>query len=344
MYEEINFVKTDDNSVGLYSNSVNDIFHSKTGALKEAYDKFVLPLLETKIECKRILDICYGIGYNSKAALKEFYKNNIIIDALEYDKSFVNISPFILDGIDDDELKLFIVSEIFNSSRNIADIREYLDILYKLNLNKFLSPFTTNLKELLHNLSYSCNGSTQNNAFLHNIYYNYISNNMNNNLEPNKYNNCKINFYYGDARKTILQSNNQYDAVFLDAFSSQKDPTLWTIDFLSLVKSKMNFNSLLLSYSKATPYRSALLELGFYVGKIFIDNIDMGTIASLNEKNIKNPLTKYDFDLIKTRSGITFKDDTLSLSGDEILKLRETESKNSNRISHTQFLKKHKKI
>ncbi len=343
MFEEIKFVKTEDHSVGLYSNSINDIFHSKTGALKEAYDKFIYPLIETEIECKKILDICYGVGYNTKAALNKLYKNNLIIDALEFNKNLVHISPYILDGIEDDELKVFIISQLYGSNANLQDIKGFLNYIESLNLNYFLSAFTRRFKTALNELPYYYNIQSKNNAFLHNIYYSYISNNMNNLIKPNKYKDCKINFFFGDARKTILKTNNQYDAVFLDAFSSQKDPTLWTIDFLSLVKSKMNFNSVLLSYSKSTPYRSALLELEFFVGKIFIDNIDMGTIASLNKTNIKNPLSKYDLDLIKTRSGITFKDSTLTLTGNEILKYRENESKCSDRISHTQFLKENLK-
>ena len=151
----------------------------------------------------------------------------------------------------------------------------------------------------------------------------------------------KINYYFDDARKSIKLLNNTYDIVFLDAFSSQKDPTLWTIDFLSEVKLKMNENSVLVSYSKSTPFRSALVELGFYVGKTFIDEQDMGTIASLNKNNILNPLTNYDFELLSTRSGITFKDSELNLSGDKILLNREIEQKTSSRISHTAFLKKY---
>ena len=68
-----------DGSVGLYSESDNDIYHSVYGALSEAYDKFISPAnLENyfknnnKIE---ILDICYGIGYNTKSFLNYFLKN-----------------------------------------------------------------------------------------------------------------------------------------------------------------------------------------------------------------------------------------------------------------------------
>lgn len=68
-----------DGSVGLYSKSDNDVYHSIFGALSEAYDKFVKPAhierfcLDNK-EIK-LLDICYGIGYNTKAFLNYFLEN-----------------------------------------------------------------------------------------------------------------------------------------------------------------------------------------------------------------------------------------------------------------------------
>ncbi|MGN0030816.1 MAG: MnmC family methyltransferase [Candidatus Gastranaerophilaceae bacterium] len=69
---------TQDGSVGLYSESYNDIYHSATGALTEAYEKFVYPInfenLLHKEEIK-LLDICYGIGYNSKSFLNYIFEN-----------------------------------------------------------------------------------------------------------------------------------------------------------------------------------------------------------------------------------------------------------------------------
>lgn len=70
---------TNDGSVGLYSKDDKDVYHSVFGAMTEAYDKFILPLnlkqlLENKSELK-ILDICYGIGYNSKCFLNYYLEN-----------------------------------------------------------------------------------------------------------------------------------------------------------------------------------------------------------------------------------------------------------------------------
>ncbi len=101
----------------------------------------------------------------------------------------------------------------------------------------------------------------------------------------------------------------------------------------------MKDNSILVSYSKSTPFRSALIELGFFVGKTFIDEVDMGTIASFRKELIDYPLTDFDLKLISTRSGITYKDPYLSLTPEAILSNRKNESFSSNRISRTQFLK-----
>lgn len=70
---------TNDGSVGLFSPEADDIYHSTYGALSEAYEKFILPAnvekyLDNKKEIK-ILDICYGIGYNSKSFLNYFFEN-----------------------------------------------------------------------------------------------------------------------------------------------------------------------------------------------------------------------------------------------------------------------------
>lgn len=70
---------TNDGTLGLFSTSDDDIYHSTYGALTESWQKFILPsnmqeYIKTHNEVK-ILDICYGIGYNTKTALTVFLKN-----------------------------------------------------------------------------------------------------------------------------------------------------------------------------------------------------------------------------------------------------------------------------
>ena len=73
---------TEDGSIGLYSYADNDVYHSKYGALTEAWEKFVLPsnipeLIESNRKEIKVLDVCYGIGYNSKALMSYILNKNI---------------------------------------------------------------------------------------------------------------------------------------------------------------------------------------------------------------------------------------------------------------------------
>ena len=79
--KDYEFYYTQDGSIGLYSYEDEDVYHSKFGALSEAWEKFVLPSnishkLQTKEELA-VLDVCYGIGYNTKALISS------VIDEIE---------------------------------------------------------------------------------------------------------------------------------------------------------------------------------------------------------------------------------------------------------------------
>lgn len=64
---------TEDGSIGLYSHVDKDVYHSKFGALTEAWEKFVIPSgIESRLAAQNklnVLDVCYGIGYNTKALM-----------------------------------------------------------------------------------------------------------------------------------------------------------------------------------------------------------------------------------------------------------------------------------
>ncbi|MBR6126893.1 hypothetical protein IKQ21_04330 [bacterium] len=94
---------TEDGSIGLYSYGDKDVFHSKFGALTEAWEKFVIPSkideLLTWQEEINVLDICYGIGYNTKALMtfviennkNKIYKKNIFQKIFNFLMSIVSI-------------------------------------------------------------------------------------------------------------------------------------------------------------------------------------------------------------------------------------------------------------
>ncbi len=73
--------QTDDGSFTFFSAEFGETFHSSSGAIEEAVLKFVNPLdLRTKAQqpSLRLLDVCYGLGYNTAAALAAIWEVNPI--------------------------------------------------------------------------------------------------------------------------------------------------------------------------------------------------------------------------------------------------------------------------
>ncbi|TVQ57675.1 MAG: hypothetical protein EA366_08115, partial [Spirulina sp. DLM2.Bin59] len=72
--------RTADGSITFFSSEFGERFHSQGGAAQEAAGKFVGPcgvkLLPQRQNQIRIFDVCYGLGYNSAAALAAIWAVN----------------------------------------------------------------------------------------------------------------------------------------------------------------------------------------------------------------------------------------------------------------------------
>ena len=78
-------IMTKDGTVTYHNEKVKETYHSISGALEEAQKKFVEP-------CKikqgdKVLDICFGLGYNAAAALEK----GAIVTALEIDENLKDV-------------------------------------------------------------------------------------------------------------------------------------------------------------------------------------------------------------------------------------------------------------
>lgn len=346
--EKIDFNFTQDGSVGMYDGITKDIFHSVTGAKKESFDKFIF---STDFEnfCKEnnsvnILDICFGIGYNTKAAIYFALKNNkeinIKITALEISKEVAYLSPFIIDGYENPAINLFLLAYFLHKHTDfIQYIREYFIKEPEIKKNYF-DPNMCHVFEGYISNGCKYGGIEAKLSVLHNIYYQNVSDSMKIPLDFAKI--AKVNFdiMFEDARVSAQKLNIGYNFVFLDAFTPHKQPLLWSFEFLELIKSKMQENGFLATYSNSTPIRKTLSDLGFCLGKIILDNSQFGTVASLDEKKMLNSLTEYDYGLMQTKAGIPYRDKNLSLSSVEILKNRDEELKCCDKISATEFKRK----
>ncbi len=70
-------VKTGDSSYTYLNKGVGETYHSVSGGFEEAFGKFVIPSTMVKL-CSRgftVFDVCFGLGYNSAAALHFFLEH-----------------------------------------------------------------------------------------------------------------------------------------------------------------------------------------------------------------------------------------------------------------------------
>ena len=157
MYEFHPYI-TNDGSIGLYNNDFDDIYHSAKGALTEAYEKFIYPLDFDLLMSKKqinVLDICYGIGYNSKTFLN-FILEKYLIKNLHADS---NIDPIYTNNTQSNKTTYNVkihtnnkcCKKYSNVNKSNAEIYPY-NILPKISVTAidndkilaFLSPFIKN--------------------------------------------------------------------------------------------------------------------------------------------------------------------------------------------------------
>ena len=135
--------------------------------------------------------------------------------------------------------------------------------------------------------------------------------------------NFSVELIAGDARKNILWQN-RFDAIFLDGFSPEANPELWTLDFLQKLKDALKTASgRLATYSSAYPVVGALLQCGFslYSSEPF-GRKKGGLIASLDPEDSTRgtPLEEKDLRIAtKSTAGTPYRDPALNAKRKEIL-------------------------
>ena len=248
---------TNDDSVGLYSKEADDIYHSATGALTEAFEKFINPLeLKDNIQ---VLDICFGIGYNTKSLLNEFIKKgytHINIDCVDTNQFLMKISPFINSKVSKLD-KVLHKKELYQNVENYKEAKKIVEhrqnsknskyellkivnwILYE-NIKKSIDPETEKFlyedknklffdKSMLkiHKFDikkrYNYINKQNKSTYLHNIYYNYISKRN----EYNEYDEYKKRRLIDKLKKTDLKSLKKYSENFsIDKINNFNNITL----------------------------------------------------------------------------------------------------------------------
>jgi len=285
---DLSKVITKDGSLSLRSEKFNENFHSTTGAFYETKNKFINPSMLKRFKNKSInvLDICFGIGYNS---------------ALLFENLIIELTSINWYGL-----------EIDNRPLN-----------YALTEKKFKKLWSPKVLEILNSLN------------LKGLY-------KNKNLD------CKL--VIGDARKEIqnLPKAMSFDLIFLDGFSPQKCPEIWSYEFLSILKNKMKYEGYLITYTSSAAVRKSLKNLGLKIFNI-IPTIPKknvwsnGTLATFDNQD-NNPyitkLSQMENEHLGTKASIPYRDPTGELSSSEILEFRKKEQLFSNLLKTNYWRKK----
>ena len=279
---------TEDGSISFRSEKFNENFHSKAGAYYETKNKFINPSRLKRFQNKSInvLDICFGIGYNSA----------LLFENLEIELSTLNWY-----GLEIDKRPLN----------------------YALTDKKFNNLWSPKVNEILNSLNSK-------------------------GLYKNKNFDCKL--MIGDARKEILNLPKElnFDLIFLDGFSPQKCPEIWSFEFLSQLKNKIKYEGYLITYTSAAAVRKSLKNLGFNLFNILPTFSDKnhwsdGTFATFdNQQN--NPyikqLSEMEIEHLNTKASIPYRDPTGEMLSKEILEIREKEQRFSKLLNTNTWRKK----
>lgn len=324
-------------------------------------------------------DSIYNTNFYYAAKAKEISCNNILIDAVDLDKTLIYLSPFIADAskfnflFQNNYETSHLNKSKYNQIQNLKKFRRFIkkefmlkkevsiilfmkllesnrgffnDVILQTILNHkkyqpFLSRFMINFANFYLNRRYNYNKKSKISGFLHNIYYRYITSSYKNAKKLLRSCKIDINLHKNDARSFIRSNNTTYNFIFLDAFTPAKCPALWTVEFFNGLYNKLEDDGMILTYSSSAAVRNAFLQNGFSVGKIYDAKFKkfVGTIATKNKFLIQYPLSELDISLIRSKAGIPFRDATLNLDNNSILKNRRNEVKESTLQSSSQILK-----
>ena len=144
--------------------------------------------------------------------------------------------------------------------------------------------------------------------------------------------NININVYIEDARQTVQKlKDNTYDAIFLDPFSQNMAPELFSLEFFKQFRRIIKEDGIVATYTSSAPVREAFIESDFYIGQgpIF-GRKQGGTLASPNPLMLDTALPKNDeIRIALSDVGIPFRDPNLNDSNDVILDRRTEERYNA---------------
>lgn len=274
---------TQDGSVTFFSQEFGEAYHSLQGAKQEAFDKFAtVTQLPQKAQSGHIalLDICYGLGYNTAAALETIWTAN---PHCQVDCYGLDIDP-----------RVPIAALALETFRQ-----------WSPSVQSALKAMVSALPEI------SLEMSLEMSAFEQSCH------------DPR----LNAQLMIGDARQRIQELKGRslrFDAIFLDPFSPQRCPQLWTVEFLTLVAGCLGPVGTLATYSRSAAVRAGLIAADLSIGTMPVRPSSpsgtwaQGTLAAWSGVNLP-ALSPMEQEHLQTRAAIPFRDPSLGDSAKAIL-------------------------
>ncbi len=127
----------------------------------------------------------------------------------------------------------------------------------------------------------------------------------------------------GDAREAVQKLPEQYfDVVFMDGFSPDVNPELWTYDFIRQLRRILKTDGVIVTYSSAYPLRGAFLRLGFSVQETAAFGRKRGGTAARLRGDTTLPEKELNI-ILKSTAGVPYRDPGLNRPPEQIRQLRE---------------------
>lgn len=318
-------VVTADGSLSCLDTETGQLCHNRAGAYSEAVNNYVQPSALAQILQDqghiRILDACYGLGYNTWALINELAKSQI------------TLAPS--NGCTPATATVFVIG--------IEQSEEVLQMMPRILEHPTFDALKMKNTPLEHNTYYRTLKCICNTNWGQNSPHHFVMN-------VADFLRFELTLYVSDLRTTVPEVEPGFDAVFHDPFSPQKMPELWTVDlFRQYYRLLEGSRGCLLTYSSAAAIRGGLSEAGFTIGKTRgLGAKDGGTLAiaapasSEPDPRLDNclPMAPWEQDYLNSRAGIPYRDEGLRQSRATILAQRATEQAQSSRPSGSHALKR----
>ena len=200
-------ITTLDGSTTIHLPDWNESYHSKHGAIQEAYHVFIKNGLSLfKDNTISVLEIGFGTGLNAFITFLEANKNNLLIDYTAVEAYPVTV---------EESMKMNYLKEL--------DAQKF-DYLFK-----------------------DMHSSSWNEKLILNEHFNFI----------------KQKLFFQD-----IESQNEFDLIYFDAFGYRVQPELWSTAIFQKMYNALKYKGILVTYAARGVVKRSMQEVGFTVKKM----------------------------------------------------------------------------